>query len=123
MRKGRLRNLLRRPGTAALLLCLAFGLGFFLGAWSFRCRSEAAVVVSGSGAVSPALPAAEPVNINTAGASELERLPGIGPALAERIVAYREENGPFSFCYELTDVSGIGSSVYEALQGLITVEP
>ena len=117
-----LRHLLQKPGTAALLLCLTFGLGFFLGAWTIRSRSGDAVIVARGEAASPTAIAAEPVNINTADVSELERLPGIGSALAARIVAYREEHGSFSFCYELTDVSGIGSSVYEGLLGLITVE-
>ena len=120
---GRLRDHLKRTGTAAVLVCLAFGLGFFLGERSARSRSGAAVIVTGSGSSVPAASSAEPLDINRADASELERLPGIGPALAERIVAYREENGPFAFCYELTDVSGIGSSIYEGLQGLITVTP
>ena len=106
-----------------LLLCLVFGLGFFLGARTFRSRSSDAVIVARGEKTPASVMAAEPININEADASELETLPGIGPALAERIVAYREEHGPFSFCYELTDVSGIGSSVYERLQGLITVEP
>lgn len=117
-----LRRLLQKPGAAVLLLCLVFGLGFFLGAWTIRSRSGDAVIVARGEAASPAAMTAEPVNINTADVSELERLPGIGPALAARIVAYREAHGPFSFCYELTDVSGIGSGVYEGLLGLITVE-
>ena len=123
MRRISLHGLLQKPGAAALLLCLVFGLGFFLGAWTFRSRSGDAVILARGEMTSLAAPTAEPVNINKADAAELERLPGIGPALAARIVAYREEHGLFSFCYELTDVSGIGSSIYEGLQGLITVEP
>ena len=122
MRHGKLHDLLRKPGAAVLLLCLVFGMGFFLGARTIRSRSGDVVIVARGEIASPAA-SAEPVNINTADASELERLPGIGPALAARIVAYREEHGPFSYCYELTDVSGIGSSVYEGLRELITVEP
>lgn len=123
MRKGKVRAFLQKPGTAVLLLCLAFGLGFFFGAQSVRSRSGDTVTVVRGEAAALAASAAAPVNINTADASELELLPGIGPALAARIVAYREEKGPFSYCYELTDVSGIGSSIYEGLQGLITVVP
>src|SRR5690625_352428 len=48
------------------------------------------------------------ININTAQPSELERLPGIGPALAGRIVAYREEWGPFDAIEDIMEVSGIG---------------
>lgn len=53
------------------------------------------------------------VNINTATETELQALDGIGPALAARIVAYREEHGPFSSVDELTRVNGIGPSILE----------
>lgn len=123
MRVGKLLRFLKGPGSALLLICLCFGLGFFLGRWTLRLRSENTVVVTGREIEAASVTAAEPVNINTADAAELERLPGIGPALAARIVAYREEKGPFSYCYELTDVAGIGSSIYEGLREQITVGP
>ena len=63
----------------------------------------------------------ELVDINSADEETLQTLPGIGPALAERIVAYREENGGFRYLYELTNVKGIGSSTFEALQEFITL--
>lgn len=53
------------------------------------------------------------ININTAAAEELEELPGVGPALAERIVSYREEHGGFGSLDELAAVSGIGPSIIE----------
>ncbi len=52
-------------------------------------------------------PPAEPVDLNRADAATLETLPGIGPALADRIVAFRELNGPFAGIDELLDVSGV----------------
>lgn len=61
------------------------------------------------------------VNINTADVNELDRLPGIGPALAERIVRYREENGPFTSVDDLLNVSGIGEKKLEALRDYATV--
>lgn len=61
------------------------------------------------------------VNINTAGQAELESLPGIGPALAERIIQYREESGPFRIPEDIKNVSGIGDKRYEQLKDKITV--
>ncbi len=60
------------------------------------------------------------ININTASVAELETLPGIGPAIAGRIVAFREENGPFSDAESLTAVSGIGPSTVEEIAGLVS---
>ena len=48
-------------------------------------------------------------------------LPGIGPVLAQRIVEYRQANGPFAATEEIMQVDGIGESTYEELQDLITV--
>lgn len=62
-----------------------------------------------------------PVNINTATQEELEALPGIGPALAERIVAYRQENGPFEQIEDIQNVSGIGGATFENIRDQITV--
>ncbi|GAB6158130.1 ComEA family DNA-binding protein [Desulfotomaculum varum] len=61
------------------------------------------------------------VNINTAGVAELDTLPGIGPALAERIIQYRQANGPFQAIEDLQNVSGIGEKKYAQLQHKITV--
>ncbi|MEU2199056.1 ComEA family DNA-binding protein [Isoptericola sp. NPDC019482] len=61
------------------------------------------------------------VNLNSAGAADLEVLPGIGPALAERIVTWRDENGPFTSVDELDEVSGIGPSVLGQVRDLVTL--
>ncbi len=68
------------------------------------------------------LAAARAVDVNTADAAELERLPGVGPALAMRIVAYRSVHGPFASPEELTRVAGIGEGLYERLRGYVTIE-
>ncbi|ABO51022.1 competence protein ComEA helix-hairpin-helix repeat protein [Desulforamulus reducens MI-1] len=62
------------------------------------------------------------VNINTAGPQELDSLPGIGPALAERIIQHREANGPFQCTEDLKNVSGIGDKKFEDLQHRITLQ-
>jgi competence protein ComEA len=61
-------------------------------------------------------PSGQPIHLNTATAAELEALSGIGPALAEAIVSYRNEHGPFSSVDELLDVRGIGQAKLEALR-------
>lgn len=62
-----------------------------------------------------------PVNINTADVDTLTALPGIGQVLAERIVAYRRQNGSFRAIEEITKVEGIGEKKAEAILELITV--
>lgn len=66
-------------------------------------------------------PPFEPVDLNTADEAELDTLPGIGEALAGRIIAYREANGPFETVEELLEVSGIGEKKLADLDGWITV--
>lgn len=63
----------------------------------------------------------ELVNINTATLEELDSLPGIGPTIAQRIIDYRTENGPFSTIDEIMDVSGVGPATFDEIKDLITV--
>ena len=62
------------------------------------------------------------VNINTAEAWLLQALPGIGESRAQAIIDYRAENGPFRSIDELKEVPGIGSSTFEEIEDLITVD-
>ena len=64
-------------------------------------------------------PRDERLDLNTAGAAELQRVPGIGPVGAERIVAERERNGPFRSPGDLVRVAGFGPSRVRALQSRI----
>jgi len=61
------------------------------------------------------------LNLNRASESELDGLPGVGPVLAKRIIAYRNENGNFSSVDELRKVSGIGPAKFGELQSFVTV--
>lgn len=63
----------------------------------------------------------ERLDINSATAPELERLPGIGPSLAEEIVSFRNANGPFQTVDDLQHVSGIGPAKLDAIRDLVEV--
>jgi competence protein ComEA len=67
-----------------------------------------------------ATPSGDQININTASAAELETLPGIGPALAQRIVTYRTEHGPFAHIEDIMNVAGIGPATFDNIKDLIT---
>lgn len=60
------------------------------------------------------------VNVNTASSKELESLPGIGEVIAQRIIEYREQSGPFYRPEQLLEVKGIGEKKLEAIKDLIT---
>jgi competence protein ComEA len=69
----------------------------------------------------PAAQATTTVNLNTASVSQLETLPGVGKATAERIVEYREKNGGFKKIEDLMNVRGIGEKSFLKIKPLITV--
>lgn len=77
----------------------------------------------GSGGAGPggAAGGTQTVNLNTATLDQLETLPGIGPALGQRIIDYREQHGPFHSVDELLNVSGIGEQRLSDLKDQVTV--
>lgn len=126
-----------------LLACLAFSLGYLLGhgngttqinvtaaPQTAAAASESAASESTSdsstsavrSALTRSAPSADsPLNINGATAEDLTQLPGIGLELAERIVAYRRQNGPFWSTEQIMDVEGIGEKRYAEIAPLITI--
>ncbi len=120
--------------SAILAVVTALFVGFTLGLFVGRNSGSVTVAVPERMQTAPATAAATnpsetvpaetvsfPVNINTADADTLTALPGIGPVLAERILAYRAQNGPFQAIEEITNVEGIGEKKAETILELITV--
>lgn len=136
---------MKKSGYRAMLwiftLFVAFSCGFFLA----RMTQSPAVVIQRVPASTlppvtqmPTVPVSEPsvppaqattaptqapllVDLNTATYEELVALPGIGPKTAEKILAYRQEQGVFQEVYQLIEVNGIGEKKMEALLPYITV--
>ncbi len=113
---------MKNRGLLCLVLicctCIAFAGGLFLG----RNYNRPPVQVYTPVPEPPESTAAqEQLDINTATLSQLQKLPGIGPAIAQRILDYRQENGPFSSVGELVNVDGIGEAKLEAILDYITV--
>ncbi len=86
-----------------------------------RTLSTALLFLSLALAAVPAAAADGVVNINSAKASELAYLPRIGPALAERIIAHREENGEFKAPEDLMLVRGIGEKTFALMEPYVAV--
>lgn len=82
---------------------------------------EGANLPPGSGAALGPVAAPGPLDLNLAGEADLLRLPGIGPAKARAIVAYRQARGPFAAVGDLAGVSGIGPATLARLAGLVVV--
>lgn len=62
------------------------------------------------------------INVNLADADDLARIPGVGPALAGRMIEHRSEHGPFRTAEELEAVSGIGPALLEGMRGWVVFE-
>lgn len=112
--------------VALTLVFTGFILGLFAGRSLNRTpvqiRSLPAATVAATEGAKEATPE-EPsvININTATAEQLQRLPGIGTVIAQRIIDYRSEYGAFESIGELMNVSGIGEKKLEAIWDLVTI--
>lgn len=108
--------MLRRNVLTSLVAIVAFVMG--------TMTLEAQGQTSAASKKTPAGPtAAAPLNLNTATGAQLETLPGIGPAVAARILEYRQKNGNFKKIEELMNVKGIGEKSFLKIKALITVAP
>jgi competence protein ComEA len=87
----------------------------------FLSDGEQIIVPAMGEAVAAPVAADGTVNLNTADSAALETLPRIGPALAARILAWRDENGRFTAVEDLLDVPGIGDATFQGLRDLVTV--
>jgi competence protein ComEA len=94
----------------------------------FQMRAVGSILLLAIAALllAPASAAAPPlvekaININTAGLEELMTLPGIGQAYAQRIIEYREKNGPYKQVEDLLNVKGIGEKTFEKIRSRLTV--
>ncbi len=84
----------------------------------------AVALLAGAALVAPAAGAEEPkgkVNVNTATAEQLQNLPRVGPAVAQRIIEFRDKNGRFKAPEELILVRGIGEKTFEVLEPYVSV--
>jgi competence protein ComEA len=102
------------PSVAALLLALSLPLT------SLPRVGLASVSAFVQDAKAPA-PATTTLNVNAATAPQFEALPGIGPSMAQRIVTFREKNGPFKKLEDLMNVQGIGEKSFLKLRPYLTL--
>lgn len=112
---------MKKVGLSALAvvtgMLAVFLLGFLIG--RNACRTP--VTLSQLPTAAAADPAEFRMNINTATAQQLDDLPGIGAVIAQRIVDYRTEHGPFQTTEELRKVTGIGADRFDRISQYITV--
>jgi comEA protein len=79
------------------------------------------LVVSPLVSAQAAAKSGDKVNINTASLEELQKLPRVGPQIAQRILDYRKENGSFKRVEDILKVRGVGEKMFEQLRDMITV--
>ena len=101
--------------------CLCLAIGLALGLFLPGLLSKSANLEPAQYAPASQSGVEVRLDLNCATAEQLQELPGIGPALAGRILEYREKNGPFRSPWELTAVSGLGEATVSDLLPYVTV--
>lgn len=114
---------MKKQGVWIAAVCAFVMLSFLSGFWYGRStRGSVQITYTLAPPPSPAPPGApSPININTADQEALTALPGIGPAVAQRIIEYRQAHGKFRSVQELLNVDGIGTGKLEPILDRITV--
>ena len=123
---GSLAGLDRVPGVGPGLLRalephVAFSNVSAVNSWASQDKRTLVGVAAATSSFPPTAQISTPVDLNTASASELDALPGVGLARAQAIVRYRESHGPFLSIDALTQVPGIGPAALARLRPLVTV--
>lgn len=110
-----------RPYLVVVLLLITFTVGVFVGRATAYGNVSITVEREQSDNMNNEDTAGFKLNINTATADELQQIPGLGPALAQRIVDYRNEYGQFASTDDLLNVSGIGNEKLSTIVPYLTV--
>ena len=111
---------MKKQTTVIRILGLLLAAGIFFGS-GFPFHSECLYAAPKPETKLEPAGALQIVNINQAGSEELQTVSGIGPAIAERIIQYRQEHGPFKQADELMNVQGIGGAKLQKIKDQITV--
>jgi comEA protein len=136
-KKNTMWGFTRNEQKVLLFLIITFFLGFIVKIYQEHYQplpeTSASPVVFKTAEIAPSSvprrrenkivePLSGPISLNSANADELERLPGIGPAMAKRIVDYRDQQGKFSAVEELRKVKGIGQKTLQKIRPHIKID-
>lgn len=117
---------MKKASLIFIVIAFVFSI-FMLGIFIGRISAPGSMAISVDKGTVPKDISASPspqmnkININTADVDALCELPNIGPVTAQRILDYREENGPFISIDQIMDVKGIGQATFDTIEEMITV--